>query len=463
MAQGGKNSITLWRAMVIAVICWVSIAGLGRNSAADNEEAYKGLKIFSEVIDIIEKNYVEETDERDLIEKAIQGMVQRLDPHSAFLPPEALEELQVDTQGEFGGIGIQIEMSDGVLTVVSPIDGTPAAEAGIRAEDKIIKVDGELTKDMELWEAVKKMRGPKGTQVVITIFREGVAEPIDFELIRDTIPIESVRSGLIREGYGYVWITNFREKTTADLTEALKALESGPVPLKGLILDLRNNPGGLLDQSVSVADLFLEQGTIVSMKGRNDRDQRVFSATPGAVKRDYPIVVLINNGSASASEIVAGALQDQKRALILGTTSFGKGSVQNVEALRDGYGLKLTIARYYTPNGKSIQAQGIVPDIEVEQKIVEADEADSSKGLMIKEKDLKNHLEPEKVKTEITESEPKEGDVKRDTKTGDAEEGTPPPVSGRGRFSPENLRSDWQVMRALEILVGYDVFKGLNR
>ena len=246
MAQGRTNNIKLWRVMVIAVICWAFVTGSGQKLAADNEETYKGLKLFSEVIEIIKKNYVEETDERDLIEKAIQGMVERLDPHSAFLPPEALEELQVDTQGEFGGIGIQIEMRDGVLTVVSPIDGTPAAEAGIQAGDKIIKVDGELTKDMELWEAVKKMRGPKGTKVVITIFREGAAEPIDFTLVRDTIPIESVRSGLIREGYGYVWITNFREKTTADLTEALEALESGPVPLKGLILDLRNNPGDCL-------------------------------------------------------------------------------------------------------------------------------------------------------------------------------------------------------------------------
>ncbi len=471
MAQGSTNNIKLWRVMVIAVICWVALSGLERNLAADNEEAYKGLKIFSEVIDIIEKNYVEETEERDLIEKAIQGMVQRLDPHSAFLPPEALEDLQVDTQGEFGGIGIQIEMPDGVLTVVSPIDGTPAAEAGIQAEDKIIKVDGELTKDMTILEAVKKMRGPKGTEVVITIFREGVAEPIDFKLIRDTIPIESVRSGLIRDGYGYVRITNFREKTTADLREALATLESGSVPLKGLILDLRNNPGGLLDQSVDVADLFLEQGIIVSMKGRNDRDQRVFSATPNLIKRDYPMVVLINNGSASASEIVAGALQDQKRALILGTTSFGKGSVQNVEALRDGYGLKLTIARYYTPSGESIQAQGIIPDIEVLPKIIEDDDTDLNRGLLIKEKDLKNHLEPEITEAETTDPEPKKKAVKS-KKNGDDEEKKgeqeeedkkDPPAAKRGGFNPELLMSDWQVVRALEILVGYDVFKGLGQ
>ncbi len=471
MAQGSTNNIKLWRVMVIAVICWVALSGLERNLAADNEEAYKGLKIFSEVIDIIEKNYVEETEERDLIEKAIQGMVQRLDPHSAFLPPEALEDLQVDTQGEFGGIGIQIEMPDGVLTVVSPIDGTPAAEAGIQAEDKIIKVDGELTKDMTILEAVKKMRGPKGTEVVITIFREGVAEPIDFKLIRDTIPIESVRSGLIRDGYGYVRITNFREKTTADLREALATLESGSVPLKGLILDLRNNPGGLLDQSVDVADLFLEQGIIVSMKGRNDRDQRVFSATPNLIKRDYPMVVLINNGSASASEIVAGALQDQKRALILGTTSFGKGSVQNVEALRDGYGLKLTIARYYTPSGESIQAQGIIPDIEVLPKIIEDDDTDLNRGLLIKEKDLKNHLEPEITEAETTDPEPEKKAVKS-KKNGDDEEKKgeqeeedkkDPPAAKRGGFNPELLMSDWQVVRALEILVGYDVFKGLGQ
>jgi len=467
MSKGGTKNVKLWRVMVIAVVCWAAFAGVSRDLSADNEETYKGLKIFSEVLDIIKNNYVEETDERDLIEKAIQGMVQSLDPHSAFLTPDAMKELQVDTQGEFGGIGIEITMPEGVLTVVAPIDGTPAAEAGIQAGDKIIKVDGELTKDMDLLEAVSKMRGPKGTEVTITVWREGVAEPIDFKLIRDTIPIDSVRSALIQDGFGYVRITNFQEKTTADLTEALDKLETGEVPLKGLILDLRNNPGGLLDQSVSVADLFLEQGTIVSMKGRDDRDQRVFSAIPNKVKRDYPMVVLINNGSASASEIVAGALQDQKRALILGTTSFGKGSVQNVESLRDGYGLKLTIARYYTPSGRSIQAQGIVPDIVVERRTLEEAPEETTSGLIIKEKDLKNHLEPEKAiqkeADEETGLEPKGEENEKLEDKGETEEKKETVRSTRGPVDPEDLKKDWQVVRALEILVGYDIFKGISR
>jgi carboxyl-terminal processing protease len=448
--------------MVIAVVCWAAFTGVSSDLSADNEETYKSLKIFSEVLDIIKNNYVEEVSDQELIEKAIQGMVQSLDPHSAFLTPDAMKELQVDTQGEFGGIGIEIHMPDGVLTVVAPIDGTPAAEAGIQAGDKIIKVDGELTKDMGLLEAVSKMRGPKGTEVTITVWRAGTPEPIDFELIRDTIPIDSIRSALVQDGFGYVRITNFQEKTTADLTDALETLENGDAPLKGLILDLRNNPGGLLDQSVSVADLFLEHGTIVSMKGRDERDQRVFSAIPNKVTRDYPMVVLINNGSASASEIVAGALQDHKRALILGTTSFGKGSVQNVEALRDDYGLKMTIARYYTPSGRTIQAQGIEPDVEVQQRTVDEIPAEKKNGLVIKEKDLKNHLEPESNGDEEKESE----DVEENEESKDADEADENDTSvrsSRGPVDPEDLKKDWQVVRALEILVGYDIFKGISQ
>jgi carboxyl-terminal processing protease len=467
MSKGSVKTVKLWRVMLIAVVCWAVFACISRDLSADNQDTYKSLKIFSEVLDIIKNNYVEEVEDRDLIEKAIQGMVQSLDPHSAFLTPDAMKELQVDTQGEFGGIGIEIHMPDGILTVVAPIDGTPAAEAGIQAGDKIIKVDGELTKDMGLLEAVSKMRGPKGTEVTITIWRAGEPEPIDFELIRDTIPIDSIRSALIQEGFGYVRITNFQEKTTPDLTDALETLEDGAVPLKGLVLDLRNNPGGLLDQSVSVADLFLEHGTIVSMKGRDERDQRVFSAIPNKVKRDYPIVVLINNGSASASEIVAGALQDHKRALILGTTSFGKGSVQNVEALRDDYGLKLTIARYYTPSGNSIQAQGIEPDIEVEQRTLDEIQTDKKNGLIIKEKDLKNHLEAEPNGDEEKDSDEIEEDEESgDEDSGDedqAEEEDTSVRSSRSPIDPEDLKKDWQVVRALEILVGYDIFKGISQ
>ena len=451
MLKGQLKNFRLWRVMVFAVVCWVAATGFWQDLSADNEETYKGLKIFSDVLDIVEKSYVEPVESRELIEKAIHGMVQSLDPHSSFLPPEALEALQMDTQGEFGGIGIEITMQKGILTVISPIEGTPASRAGIAAGDHIIKVDGESTKDMMLWEAVKKMRGPKGTKVVITVWREGVNEPIDFDLIRDIIPIESVRYLTIQSGYGYVWITNFRESTTQDLKAALETFENGETPLKGLILDLRYNPGGLLNQSVEVADLFLETGAIVSMKGRRAANTKVFKASPNKTKRDYPIVVLINSGSASASEIVAGALQDHKRALILGTTSFGKGSVQNVESLGGGYGLKLTIARYYTPNGRSIQAHGIEPDIEVIQQTIEKTEPDEKKNFVIKEKDLKNHLEPEESETD----EPGSSTDTPENKSGKK-------LSRHGPLTAEKLKSDWQITRALEILISYDIFKGMG-
>ncbi len=454
MAKGQKRTFKLWRVMVLAVICWVFITGFWQNLSADNEATYKGLKIFSDVLEMVEQNYVEPVDSRELIEKAIQGMVQSLDPHSSFLPPEALDALQIDTQGEFGGIGIEITMQKGILTVISPIEGTPASKAGIAAGDHIIKVDGENTKDMMLWEAVKKMRGPKGTKVVITVWREGITEPIDFELIRDIIPIESVRYLSLQPGYGYIWITNFRENTSKELTVALETLEKAGPPLKGLVLDLRYNPGGLLNQSVEVADLFLEDGIIVSMKGRQPMNNKVFKATPNSVKRDYPIIVLINSGSASASEIVAGALQDQKRGLILGTTSFGKGSVQNVDSLGGGYGLKLTIALYYTPSGRSIQAQGIEPDIVVEQKIIEKNTAADDKRRMIKEKDLKNHLEPD-----VSEPED-EPEAKPETETPEESDDK---LSRHGQLTVEKLKSDWQVTRALEILISYDIFSELKK
>jgi carboxyl-terminal processing protease len=386
------------------------------------------------------------------MQKAIQGMVRSLDPHSSFLPPEAFEELQVDTHGEFGGIGIVITVKDGILTVVSPIEGTPAYKAGIQAGDKIIKVDDESTQEMELWEAVKKMRGKQGTSVVITIMREKEPEPIDFILIRDIIPIESVKSLMLRPGYGYIWITNFRDNTTDDIIKAVKAFEKQPEPLKGLILDLRDNPGGLLNQAITTADLFLDKGKIVSIKGRLEKHTKSYEARTKGTLPKYPMVVLINGGSASASEIVAGALQDNKRALILGTVSFGKGSVQTVEALRDGYGLKYTIALYYTPSDRSIQAQGIEPDVLVKQRWMDENETQAD-DTRLKEKDLKNHLEVAPEGMDKKEILPDDGVQKP---------GTPMMRSPEFRHGPlnlETLRADNQVMRALEILVGYEIFK----
>jgi len=356
-------------------------------------------------------------------------------------------------------------MQKGLLTVISPIEGTPAYKAGVNAGDIIIKVDGESTKDMMLWEAVKKMRGPKGEPVVITVVRKGAAKPMEFTLVRDIIPIESVKHLVLKPGYGYVRITNFQENTSDDLENALKGMESANPPLKGLVLDLRDNPGGLLNQAIQVSDVFLDKGIIVSIKGRLKRHTKEFNAHSDKLKREYPMVVLINGGSASASEIVAGALQDHKRALILGTTSFGKGSVQTVETLRDGYGLKFTIARYYTPNGRSIQAQGIAPDIEVKQRFSDEEEqpAEEEGDSLLKEKDLKNHLEADPFESETQEQEPEikkeEKPEDKDTKDKNDKKNKRRTEYRYGPLEIEGLQEDNQVMRALEILLGYEIFQ----
>jgi len=453
MTIRNKRYIKLWLVVVIAIIFWTIGAGFYRNLSAGSEETYKGLKLFSDVIELVEKNYVDPVDPKELIEKAIQGMVNSLDPHSQFLQPDTLNELQIDTHGEFTGIGIQITMRNGFVTVISPIEGTPAYNAGIKARDKIIKVDGEQTRDLR--DAVNRMRGPKGTTVIVTIMREGLQEPIDFKLVRDVIPLVSVKSSELKPGYGYIRITNFRDNTTPDIKVALAKLESGDAPLKGLILDLRNNPGGLLNQSVEVSDLFLEKGIIVSIKGRLKRHTKIYKAHTNEVKHNYPMVVLINGGSASASEIVAGALQDNKRALILGTNSFGKGSVQTVETLRDGYGVKFTIARYYTPSGRSIQAQGIIPDINVKKRFIDDKDIDESSDGLVKEKDLKNHIE-------AVPKDSKDKDVEPDHKKNGKKTKEDDDKFSYGPLKLKELESDNQVMRALQILMSYDIFKGMQ-
>ena len=344
--------VKLWMVMVVAVVFWTIGSGFSGNLAAKDDETYEGLKIFADVVQLIEKEYVDEVDSKQLIQNAIQGMVQSLDPHSSLLPPDAFEDLQIDTKGKFTGIGIHITMKDGFVTVITPIEDTPAFKAGIKPLDRIVQVDDQPIKDLR--QAVNMMRGPRGTKVKVSIMREGLKEPMDFELIRDDIPIISVKELDMRPGYSYIRLSQFSGSTSQELEDKLKKIESGPVPVKGLILDLRNNGGGLLNSAIEVSDLFLEKGKILSIKGRNKTSTKEYMATPNSVSRNYPIVVLINGATASASEIVAGALQDQNRALILGTPSFGKGSVQTVETLRDGSGLKLTIARYYTPSGRSI-------------------------------------------------------------------------------------------------------------
>ncbi|MFW6271542.1 MAG: S41 family peptidase [Desulfosalsimonas sp.] len=456
--------------VTLVVVCGV-LAAKSVYSGLSNEETYEGLKLFSDVIEELEKNYVEPVDSRELIEKAINGMVESLDPHSTFMPPEALDELQDETRGEFGGVGIVITKRDGRLTVVSPIEGTPASRAGIQANDVIIEVDGKSTEDMMLWEAVKKMRGEPGTEVNIKVVRKGRPEPVQFSLKRDIIPMESVKHAMLRPGYGYVWVTNFRENTEDEVKKALADLEKKGDPLKGMILDLRDNPGGLLSQAVSVSEVFLREGKIVSIRGRNEKEQSVYEASDDGSEPDYPVVILINGGSASAAEIVAGALQDNSRALILGTDSFGKGSVQTVKPLRGGYGLKYTIAKYYTPAGRSIQAEGIRPDLIVRRRLIDEQTAPDLESL--KEKDLRNHL-PGEIEQQRQQDDAMQNDA--DDKV-DEKESLPETSDETEREKllrlrnalyshsdqdPEVLLRDSQVNRAYEILKGYEIFRAMG-
>ena len=384
------------RVSVILLLLWTffGCSCIYAKEANRKEDPYEALKLFSQVLELVEENYVKEVATKDLIYGAIEGMLANLDPHSSFLKPEDFKELQIETKGSFTGIGIEITIKDGVLTVVAPIEGTPAWKAGLKSGDKIIKINGKPTKGMSLMEAVKLLRGPKGTKVTISIFREGFKELKDITIVRDVIPIKSVRFQTLEPGYGYVRISSFQEKTAKELREALQKLEKQNSPLKGLVLDLRNNPGGLLEAAVEVADEFLDEGLIVSTKGRRKDQNFEFKAHPNRHKHAYPIVILVNAGTASASEIVAGALQDHHRAVILGTKTFGKGSVQTIIPLPDGSAVRLTTAQYYTPSGRSIQAEGIEPDLEIPE--IKPDCLRNHP--LIREKDLEGHLEnPEKT------------------------------------------------------------------
>ncbi|MER2606547.1 MAG: S41 family peptidase [Siculibacillus sp.] len=364
------------------------IAGRAVAAAADT---YRQLNLFGDVFERIRSDYVEQPDDAKLVESAINGMLSSLDPHSSYMSPKSFKDMQVQTRGEFGGLGIEVTMEDGLVKVVAPIDDTPAARAGIRAGDVITQLDGEEVKGLSLNQAVDKMRGPVNSPITLTIKREGAAEPLPIKIVRDTIRIRSVRSREEGGDVGYLRITQFNEQTFDGLRDQIeKIAKSIPADkLKGFVLDLRNNPGGLLDQAISVSDAFLERGEIVSTRGRNVDESQRYNARAGDLAKGKPVVVLINGGSASASEIVAGALQDHKRATLVGTRSFGKGSVQTIIPLGQNGAIRLTTARYYTPSGRSIQAKGIDPDIEVLQDTPEDLKGkDDTKG----EASLKGHL-----------------------------------------------------------------------
>lgn len=422
------------------IVATTQIAGpLLAQENARNSSVYEQLDLFGDIFERIRAQYVEEVDESELIEAAIDGMLTSLDPHSSYLSPEDAAQMRVQTRGEFGGLGIEVTQEEGFVKVVSPIDGTPADEAGIEAGDFITHVDGESVLGLTLDKAVDLMRGPVGSEIVITVVREGADEPFDVSIIRDTIKLTAVR--VRTEGKSVVLrVTTFNDQTTPNLEAGLKEQveEAGGMDnINGIILDLRNNPGGLLNQAIKVSDSFLEKGEIVSTRGRNPEDGERFNATPGDLAEGKPIVVLINGGSASASEIVAGALQDHRRAIVIGTKSFGKGSVQTVMPLRGDGAMRLTTARYYTPSGRSIQALGVSPDIVVEQPRPEPEaeeEEDSAASRIRSEADLRGRLNNDSL------SEDEIRQIEEDRAKAEA--------------SAELRKKDYQLAYAIDILKG---------
>jgi carboxyl-terminal processing protease len=440
MFRGVKRKKLVLAVVTLTVLGVLIGVGSQRRCAAEGGNDYDSIELFTDVLAIVKKSYVEEVDTKKLVYGAINGMLSSLDPHSSFMPPEMYKEMKIDTKGSFGGLGIEITIKDGILTVISPIEDTPAFKAGIKPGDQILKIEDHWTKDMSIMDAVKRMRGPKGSKVTITVTREGFDKPRDFSLTRDIIQVKSVKYKPLDDGYAYVRVAQFQEKTDEDLAKALAQMKKdNNGTIRGLVLDLRNDPGGLLDQAVKVADHFIADGLIVYTEGREKDSKMRFSATNDGKEPNYPMVVLINSGSASASEIVAGALQDHKRAVVMGTQSFGKGSVQTIIPLSDDSGLRLTTARYFTPSGRSIQAKGITPDIIVER--LDLTTPEKKEGMHIREKDLENHFES---KDEASPSAGKSKEKLPNYKT------------------DEQLKGDYQLLRALDLLKAWEIMKVTN-
>lgn len=433
-----RNTLILTTGLIAGIMLAI---GIGVRAERSNGQAQsipvEDIRSLSEVFGKIKDNYVEDVGDKELLENAIRGMLSGLDPHSTYLDKDAFKELRVGTTGEFGGLGIVVGMEDGFVKVISPIDDTPAQRAGIKAGDLIIRLDGKTVKGMSLDDAVKIMRGRPGTSIELLVVRTGQDKPLTFNVTRDKIRVQSVKSKTLEEGFGYVRVTQFQERSSSDLKKQISKLKKdNKGKLKGIVLDLRNNPGGLLDAAVEISDIFITKGTIVSVKGRDDDSQVVHSANPDDMLNGAPVVVLVNGGSASASEIVSGALQDHKRAVIMGTKTFGKGSVQTVVPLGNNTAIKLTTARYYTPSGRSIQAVGIDPDIVI-QNLTVADKKEAHVG-QVKEADLKGHLQNGE-----------EDDSEAGDKTGD-----------KAKEEPNLANEDYALYEALNLLKGLTLMGG---
>ena len=427
---------------------WLALAAAPA-PGAESSETYRQLNLFGDVFERVRAEYVEEVTDEQLVEAAVKGMLNALDPHSSYMPPREFKDMQVQTRGEFGGLGIEVTMENGVVKVISPIDETPASRAGMQPGDYITHIDGEQVFGLTLQEAVDRMRGPVKSEITVTVVREGESAPFDVTLVRDVIRIRSVRWRTEGE-IGYVRITSFNEQTQSGLERGVEELrgELG-ARMKGLVLDLRNNPGGLLEQAVAVCNAFLRQGEIVSTRGRSEDDAHRFNAEDGDLLDGLPMVVLINGGSASASEIVAGALQDHERAVILGTPSFGKGSVQTVIPLPGDGAMRLTTARYYTPSGRSIQAKGIEPDIAVERTTIEAVDTDER----MRESDLRGRLESEAAPDAQAEPEDAEEEEAADDAAAEGEDAAEP---DGGAQTASVI--DYQLQRALDLLEGVALY-----
>jgi len=454
-----KGRKWLGPAVIILVFLVGFLAGdlIADRPIAQANVVYEKLKIFGDVLSAVQVSYVEEPDMNKIVEGAIKGMLQTLDPHSSYLTPEMLKQVEVETKGVFGGLGIEIGIKDGILTIIAPIEDTPAYRAGLLAGDKIVKIEDDPTKDLTVMDAVKRLRGEPGTQVTIWVAREGASELLPFTITRAIIKIRSVKTKALGDGIGYIKLLQFQQNSSTELEKALKERMKDEEGLRGLVLDLRNNPGGLLDQSVKVADKFVNSGLIVYTDGRIESQKFKYSAHKEGTYSGFPMVVLVNAGSASASEIVAGALQDHGRAVVLGMQTFGKGSVQTILPLEDGSALRLTTARYYTPNGRSIQAKGIEPDIIVS----DGREARAGHPGAIREKDIRRHLmgeDEEKAGKTPKEGSPPAKEIKmKKEEPGNGKRGkesSAPALEGK-----KGEKKDIQLERAVDLLKGWEIFK----